>query len=379
MRRILTWGLGLLLVVSVLATGAYVATHHYSPGRILYKRLKAPSRYTFDEINPRFLKTDPAALIAITDAAAAARLRRRIATTIWGAGGRPNDRLPDTRTSIEPPFGLEDLANSAGVERWSIGLQYGYRPSFYVFRPARPGIGTPVIYQHGYAGTIYQARAIIAHFLNEGRVVVAHNFPGYGENRLGLIDHPRFGRVTLGLDRILTYEAHALRYYFEPVIVSINAALAETGARSVDMVGFSAGGWVTTIAAAIDERIRASASVAGVLPLYLADRSPPPQFYFPLIQTANYLEIFVLAASGADRRYLQIFNRYDRCCSRNTKGKLYEAAVADAAAAAGDGRFAVLIDETHADHKVSDWALAHVAAWLAPRPPATEPREGNAQ
>ncbi len=82
MRRILTWGLGLIVLVSALAAGVDVATHNYAPGRIWYKRLAAPSPYTFDKIEPRFLLTDPATLIAIGNAAAAARLRRRIATTI---------------------------------------------------------------------------------------------------------------------------------------------------------------------------------------------------------------------------------------------------------------------------------------------------------
>jgi hypothetical protein len=72
-----------------------------------------------------------------------------------------------------------------------------------------------------------------------------------------------------------------------------------------------------------------------------------------------------MATDGAARELTQIFNRYDRCCYRNTLARLYEPAVRDAAETLGTGRFRVLIDESHADHKVSDWAVARIMESLA--------------
>jgi len=62
---------------------------------------------------------------------------------------------------------------------------------------------------------------------------------------------------------------------------------------------------------------------------------------------------------------LQVFNRFDRCCYSNTKGKLYEKAVKDAARLAGGGQFDVLIDETHARHKISDYAMETILKDMA--------------
>ena len=112
--------------------------------------------------------------------------------------------------------------------------------------------------------------------------------------------------------------------------------------------------------------------MAGAYPLYLRsgeehNQSPRPQYYRPLITAANYLEMFVLAAHGEGRRQLQVFNRYDRCCYNNIKARLYEPAVRDAVATLGNPPedFAVLIDETHARHKISGWAMGMILEDLA--------------
>ena len=113
-------------------------------------------------------------------------------------------------------------------------------------------------------------------------------------------------------------------------------------------------GFTTAVMAALDQRIRRSDPVAGVYPIYLREGqdilTEGPQYYGPMLKAAGYLDMFVLAVDSRDRRQMQVFNRYDRCCFNNMKGRLYEAAVQKTAAAIGGGRFDVLIDQTHADH-----------------------------
>ena len=79
--------------------------------------------------------------------------------------------------------------------------------------------------------------------------------------------------------------------------------------------------------------------------------------YKPLLDAAGELDLFVLASMGKSRGQLQIYNRFDRCCWRNRIGTLYESAVNDAVGRIGPGGFRVLIDETHARHKISKYAL----------------------
>jgi hypothetical protein len=133
-------------------------------------------------------------------------------------------------------------------------------------------------------------------------------------------------------------------------------------------LGFSAGAATLTFAAAIDTRLRRTVAGAGILPPYLregqdalfgiakelADNGP-----------VSFLDLFILAGAGEGRAYLQLFNRYDRCCYRNLKGRHYEEAVKMALAGSGTGgRFSVTIDESHARHSISPLGARTVIDFL---------------
>ena len=55
---------------------------------------------------------------------------------------------------------------------------------------------------------------------------------------------------------------HPLRYFLEPAYLTMNYAKAQ-GYDDVYMAGLSGGGWSTTFASAIDNRIKGSFPIAG--------------------------------------------------------------------------------------------------------------------
>ena len=57
-----------------------------------------------------------------------------------------------------------------------------------------------------------------------------------------------------------------LRFFIEPVILCVNYAVNVLGYKHVVLVGLSGGGWTTTVAAAIDTRIKLSIPIAGSVP-----------------------------------------------------------------------------------------------------------------
>jgi hypothetical protein len=367
--------LGLILgIIIALLVGlgwlAYYLTHSVDSVRVLYKRWKAPDVYVFEEIHPRYLETDPAALITVYDLGSLTAKRQSLVRAIWGDDGAPLGKLPMDVKSVAAPPGLAQLRNLAKTERLTIPIDHGYAAYVYVMHPKKPN-GRLFLYHHGYAGEFAQAAPFIQRALNQGDTVAAFNYPGYGENQYPTANFPNFGRYTPSWDRILTLAENPIRFYVEPVVVTLNHAVKSGRYNVFDIAGFSAGGWTAGLAAAADSRLRHTYSVSGGYPLYLragaeAKQSAPPQYYGPLVRTANYLDQYVLAAVGKNRRFTQIFNRFDRCCFRNRLGELYEPAVGAAVARIKDGgAFEVLIDETHADHKVSDWALDHIFADLS--------------
>ncbi len=367
---------GVLAVLS-LACGVFAVAsflYYWDPTRIHWKRWTASDPYLYDEIDPRLRATDPATLITIAGEADVGAARDRLIAAIWDGSGFPHAALPDEAVQVFPGPSADASAdcdtvlvevkagrrcltaiyggfdNLARIERLRITLPIGYVAFPGFFRP-KAGNGRVVIYHHGYAGTYHDQARLIAALVSEGYAVLAFNLPGYG--------HYQAPREL--------FRDPPVRMYVEPVVAGINHLRKDHPEAAIDMVGFSAGGWVTVAAAAVDPRIRRSFPVAGVLPAYLrrARETAPPQLNPTLLAAGGYLDMFVLGALGDGRRQLQIFNRYDRCCFAGERATLYDHAVRDAVSQLGAGSFAVMIDETHASHRLSHHAISRILEEMA--------------
>jgi len=368
-RLLLKWSL-ITLAILIAITGVLVyLAQNWDPARVIYKRWKADSPYTYDEIEPALLEYDADSLISVRSEEEVASLRLRIQEAVYGEPGLP-DRLPIVEElAPEPVRGLTGLPALELVERFEVLFEFDYAATPYHLRPVGWN-GETVIYNHGYAGDIGQASPLISELLKAGYAVIAIHFLGYGEILLDNVHDPRFGHLTYSNDNILRFGRNGLRYYIDPAISVINYVTGSLGQDRVTMMGFSAGGWVTTVAAAMDPRIETAISVAGLYPMYVREstlfgnEAPPPHFDPRLLEATNYMDMFVGAGAGEGRHYLQIFNQFDRCCYRNRYGELYEAAVQQAVRDSGPGMFDVIIDTSHADHKISDWAIEEILALI---------------
>lgn len=368
MKRLIIVILSLIAFFAALGWGGYYMTHNVDWARVYYKRFKAADQYVFDEIAPQFKETDPAKLIRIRSVDTADKIRSDIIEVIWGQDGFPIEKMPEPFDGSLPEA-LTKIPGVVATRQLRVPVDLDYFAYIYLLEPAKPN-GRLAIYQHGYAGTVEAMAPLFEALLDQGYTIAASNYPEYGPNLFPRQHLPRFGWYNMSHDRVISIHPRPLRFYIEPVIAAINELNKGSAYSRIDMLGFSAGGWIATLAAAVDPRITSTYTVAGGYPLYLRldnfeRQAPPPQLFQPLLMAANYLEMYVLAAHGNTRTLTQIFNRYDRCCYRNTFARLYEPAVRESVTAIGAGQFGVLIDETHADHKVSEWAIDRIMEGLA--------------
>jgi len=345
--------------------------YYWDPTRTAIKRLQASDPYLYEQIDPKYLKVDPASLIRISSPTDMAATRDALLGVIWNHGGLPLKHLPivvrkniqalsiEERcpVSISPQHRslllecsadlFSDGANLAGIDQLVVEFQrtdQSYRSNVSFFRPAKPN-GRLILYHHGYAGTHLDQWRHILRWVERGYAVLGFDYMGYG-----------------GAGGGFHYNgAEYLRAVFYPVSVALNYALSQKKYDDVAMIGLSAGGWVTAVYAALDPRVKKSYPVSGVLPVYLRRKKEraEPQFFAPMLEAATYLDMFVLATSPEGRRQVQFFNRFDRCCFNNRRGKLYEEEVATVAHSLG-GAFQVVIDETHARHKISRWTFEEI-------------------
>jgi hypothetical protein len=324
--------------------------------------------YIFDEINPVYYKTDPAKLIRIKNAGDVAEIRGALADYIWQGAGLPTSKMPDSVEEGITDGRYESLytGNLARIDRITTVTEPGLNSIAYLFIPKNAN-GELVIYHQGHDGDFVIGIDTIRGLVENGYAVLGFAMPQRGMNNKPTVYLERFGYFKLENHIHLKLLDTPIRPFIEPVVVGVNYALS-LGYGPVHMTGLSGGGWTTTVCAAVDDRISHSYPVAGSCPMYLKSESRRDwgdyeQTVRDLYRTANYLEMYILGAAGPSRRQMQVINRYDSCCYANVKFRTYEKVVGDTAADVG-GRFDVLCDESHREHKISTKVMEAILADL---------------
>eukprot|EP01104_Vermistella_antarctica_P006659 TRINITY_DN17368_c0_g1_i1.p1 TRINITY_DN17368_c0_g1~~TRINITY_DN17368_c0_g1_i1.p1 ORF type:complete len:476 (-),score=31.85 TRINITY_DN17368_c0_g1_i1:258-1547(-) len=107
-----------------------------------------------------------------------------------------------------------------------------------------------------------------------------------------------------------------MRFFLEPVVLTINYAMEVLGYKRVVMMGLSGGGWTTTMMAAIDPRIGLSIPIAGSIPCDFNHTSWDYEQYCTndWCHTCNYTCLYVLAALEPNRTSVQVLHEQDPCC-----------------------------------------------------------------
>ncbi|MEP4380539.1 MAG: alpha/beta fold hydrolase [Alphaproteobacteria bacterium] len=359
-----TWRrLGLtILAIGLLAGAVEVAIHHYDPTRVVYRRLKAPDPFLYERIDPALKRIDAAAMIDPETVGTPDVTRARLMRMIWGGNGTPVVEAPDDVT-IGDDGVLGELPAGTAVTRLHFDLGLALTSNPYFVRAAN-GNGRLVVYHHGFGDPIDHVSHFLSGMLDAGFDVIALNALGHGgtlafvdSDQDGILAHARQNRKS-NIFHEMSHFDRPLRYHLRPILGALNYARGRARYASVDVVGFSMGGFFAMLMAALDSDIERSYVISGVYPNYMRrgqEIMPDgPPSYAPLLEIANHLEMFVLGASGDGRRQTQIFNRYDRCCFNGVRSQLYADIVRDAVSnTPKGGDFRILIDETHADHRIS--------------------------
>ena len=360
-----------LVACLVLIIGALAVTVQVNEtAHLLYKRYKTFDRYVFEEVRPELAAQNAGVFVSVSSRDGVDALRREVSGIIYENDG---DRIAQRAFYA---YGNSKTLETAShfdfvkeARQYYVAQRPGVLSFLYILEPETQTPDRAVIYHNGFAGSFVEMRPMIEALLKAGYFVIAMDQLGYGENsREAPCEIPEY---DLDCEANLQYgmaQLHSpLSLHIEPVRAAVDF-LESKGFSTIDAVGFSAGSGTVVLAASVEPRIRRSVAVAGTLPYYLREGQDAPigvADYAPLKDKASLLDLYILGASGDGRAQMHLFNRFDRCCFRNLKGRQYEPAVQDAVQTLGlGGDFGVSIDETHARHTISDWGVARVMDFL---------------
>jgi hypothetical protein len=257
----------------------------------------------------------------------------------------------------------DDLENLKQIDKFLISMEYDVNSTSYLFLP-HDSNNELILYHQGHGGDFYNGKNTIEYFLKNGYSVLAFSMPLLGINNQPIVD-TEFGKIKLVSHEYFRFiesqNFSPLKFYFEPLSSSLNYIENNFNFTNFYMIGISGGGWTTTVYSAIDERISKSFSIAGSIPISLRininDLGDYEQTLPDFYKTANYLDLYVLASYGDNRKHVQIFNKYDPCCFSGNLFKNYENQIEITVSQLGKGSFQIYLDDTHHEHKISENAL----------------------
>jgi len=289
-----------------------------------------------------------------------------------------DDDLPSTLPvdyNIDIIDELSNLKNLERIDSFTVEMEHGMNSISYLFL-ANDSNNKLIIYHQGDDSqssgnfdnhSFEEDRRIIQHFLNKNYSVLIFSMVGHGMNNEPILNLDNFGTIQLNSHEhfvlLETEKFQPIKFFLEPVIVTLNQIDIDYSFNSYDMIGKNEGGWTTIVVSALDDRIKNSYSISGSFPLWMSSNSKNfagyehhlPSFY----KIANYLELYIMSSYGDDRSLTLFYNEFDPCCFR---GDLYEKypfadIVKPRLKSLGPGEFNVLIDSNQTENIISDYTL----------------------
>jgi len=353
--------------VSVFFFGTFVGLYKIFP----YEFLDSSKDVLFEqktiEKNQFVKQSSIDSLIRIYDKSDIDQKRNFLTEFFWDVGSlqrvKDKSQLPEVESSISDS-NYNDFQNLKRIDRLTVEMEYGVNSVSYLFLPEQPNEKL-ILYHQGHRGDFLLGKDTIQFFLDRNFTVLAMTMPLLGMNNQPVVEVDGIGKIKLNSHnqfRLLeANDFNPMKLFLDPIQINLNFLEKEYNFKQYAMIGLSGGGWTTVVYSAIDERISDSFSVAGSIPFYLRvdsrDMGDYEQTNVELYQNVNYLEFYVLSGYGDGRKHVQIFNKNDPCCYSGSGYETYELIIKDKMLQLGKGNFQILVDDTHDEHKISDYIL----------------------
>ena len=360
----------IVLIGIVFIFGLTVGVYKIFPYEILDSSLDAIKEEAPTENNQFITQSDLNTLVRIDGKSDIEKKRNDLTEFFWNVGSlqrvQHDGQLPEIESDIYDSR-YNDLQNLKRIDKLTVEMEYGIDSVSYLLLPEESNQKL-ILYHHGHDGDFILGSNTIQFFLERNFTVLAMTMPLVGMNNQPIVGIDGFGEMKLishdQLNLLEKNKFNPMKLFIHPIQVNLNYLDKEYDFKRYSIIGLSGGGWIGLVYSAIDDRISDSFSIASSLPFYLRvdarDVGDYEQTNVNLYKITNYLELYVLAAYGDDRKHIQIFNKDDPCCYSGIGYESYEFFIKDKLVELGKGSFQILIDDTHNEHKISDTMLEYI-------------------
>jgi len=360
----------IVLIGIVFIFGLTVGVYKIFPYEILDSSLDTIKEEAPTENNQFITQSDLNTLVRIDGKLDIEKKRNDLTEFFWNVGSlqrvQHDGQLPEIESDIYDSR-YNDLQNLKRIDKLIVEMEYGIDSVSYLLLPEESNQKL-ILYHHGHDGDFILGSNTIQFFLERNFTVLAMTMPLVGMNNQPIVGIDGFGEMKLishdQLNLLEKNKFNPMKLFIHPIQVNLNYLDKEYDFKRYSIIGLSGGGWIGLVYSAIDDRISDSFSIASSLPFYLRvdarDIGDYEQTNVNLYKITNYLELYILAGYGDDRKHIQIFNKNDPCCYSGIGYESYEFFIKDKLVELGKGSFQILIDDTHNEHKISDTMLEYI-------------------
>ena len=360
----------IVLMGIIFIFGLTVGVYKIFPYEIFDSSVDLIKKETSVENNQFITQTDLNSLVKIDKESSIDQKRNDLIEFFWNVGSlervQHDGQLPEVESDISDSR-YSNFQNLKQIDKLTIEMEHGINSVSYLLLPEKSNEKL-ILYHHGHDGDFLLGSDTIQFFLERDFTVLAMTMPLVGMNNQPSIEIDGFGEMHLiSHDQFSLLEQNTfnpMKLFIHPIQVNLNFLDKEYDFKRYSIIGLSGGGWTGLVYSAIDDRISDSFSVASSVPFYLRvdvrDIGDYEQTNIDLYRIANYLELYILAGYGDDRKHVQIFNKNDPCCYSGIGYESYEFFIKDKLAKLGKGSFQILVDDTHSEHKISNTMLEYI-------------------
>ena len=360
----------IVLIGIIFIFGLTVGVYKIFPYEIFDSSADLIKKETSIKNNQFITQTDLNSLVKIDKESSIDQKRNDLIEFFWNVGSlervQHDGQLPEVESDISDSR-YSNFQNLKQIDKLTIEMEHGINSVSYLLLPEKSNEKL-ILYHHGHDGDFLLGSDTIQFFLERDFTVLAMTMPLVGMNNQPIIEIDGFGEMHLishnQLSLLEQNTFNPMKLFIHPIQVNLNFLDKEYDFKRYSIIGLSGGGWTGLVYSAIDDRISDSFSVASSVPFYLRvdvrDIGDYEQTNIDLYRIANYLELYILAGYGDDRKHVQIFNKNDPCCYSGIGYESYEFFIKDKLAKLGKGNFQILVDDTHSEHKISNTMLEYI-------------------
>ena len=360
----------IVLIGIIFIFGLTVGVYKIFPYEIFDSSADLIKKETSVKNNQFITQTDLNYLVKIDKESSIDQKRNDLIEFFWNVGSLHRLQYAEQLLEVESDISdsrYDDFQNLKQIDKLTIEMEYGINSVSYLLLPEESNEKL-ILYHHGHDGDFLLGKDTIQFFLERNFTILAMTMPLVGMNNQPTVEIDGIGEMKLiSHDQLRFLEKNSfnpMKLFIHPIQISLNFLEKEYDFKRYSIIGLSGGGWTGIVYSAIDDRISDSFSVASSMPFYLRvderDIGDYEQTNVGLYKISNYLELYVLAAYGDDRKHIQIFNKNDPCCYSGNGYESYEFFIKDKLVELGKGSFQILIDDTHNEHKISDTMLEYI-------------------